>query len=72
MFGADDSIDSGIVGEGLAADTSNQARNEAIEALTALGYSPSDALKAVKRADITDDMDSGAILKATLKVIGTL
>jgi Holliday junction DNA helicase RuvA len=72
MFGADDSIDSGIVGEELAADTSNQARNEAIEALTALGYSPSDALKAVKRADITDDMDSGAILKATLKVIGTL
>ena len=47
----------------------SDARNEAIEAMTALGYSPSEALKAVKQITITDDMDAGAILKAALKVI---
>lgn len=43
------------------------ARQEAIEALTALGYSASDALRAVKQADITEDMDTETILKAALK-----
>lgn len=53
-----------------SADSVNSdARNEAIEALTALGYSPSEALKAVKQITVTDDMDAGAILKAALKVI---
>ena len=47
----------------------SDARNEAIEAMTALGYSPSEALKAVKQITVTDDMDAGAILKAALKVI---
>lgn len=42
-------------------------RQEAVEALTALGYSASDALRAVKQADITEDMDTEAILKAALK-----
>ena len=37
--------------------------------MTALGYSPSEALKAVKQITVTDDMDAGAILKAALKVI---
>jgi Holliday junction DNA helicase RuvA len=72
MFGADDGADDTFTDGDTVGDTLSQARNEAIEALTALGYSPSDALKAVRRADITEDMDSGAILKATLKVIGTL
>ena len=54
----------------LFADLVNSdARNEAIEAMTALGYSPSEALKAVKQITVTDDMDAGAILKAALKVI---
>lgn len=48
---------------------SSMARDEAIEAMTALGYSASDALKAVKQLTITEDMDAGAILKAALKVI---
>lgn len=53
-----------------SADSINSdARNEAIEAMTALGYSPSEALKAVKQITVTDDMDAGAILKAALKVI---
>lgn len=53
-----------------SADSVNSdARNEAIEAMTALGYSSSEALKAVKQITVTDDMDAGAILKAALKVI---
>ena len=37
--------------------------------MSALGYSPAEALKAVKQIEITPDMDAGAILKAALKVI---
>ena len=47
----------------------NTARNEAVEALTALGYSPSEALKAVKKVEITDGMDTEAVLKLALKKI---
>lgn len=43
------------------------ARSEAIEALTALGYSSADALRAVKKSDITEDMDVETILKLALK-----
>lgn len=43
-----------------------QARTEAVEALTALGYSPSDALRAVKAVE-QEDMDVEALLKAALK-----
>ena len=46
------------------------AQNEAIEALVSLGYTPTEALKAINRLTITEDMDSGAILKQALKVIG--
>ncbi|MGN0275947.1 MAG: Holliday junction branch migration protein RuvA [Hominisplanchenecus sp.] len=47
--------------------TMTDARQEAVEALTALGYSASDALRAVKQAEVTEDMDTEAILKAALK-----
>jgi Holliday junction DNA helicase RuvA len=43
------------------------ARDEAVQALTALGYSNSDALKAVRRAEITEEMDVETILKLALK-----
>lgn len=43
-----------------------RAKAEAVEALTALGYSPSDALRAVKAVE-QDDMDVEALLKAALK-----
>lgn len=43
------------------------ARNEAVEALTALGYSPSDALRAVKSVDAAEDTDVETILKLALK-----
>lgn len=51
-------------GEG---EINNQARNEAVEALTALGYSAADALHAVKQIQIDDDMSVETVLKLALK-----
>lgn len=46
----------------------SQAQIEAVEALTALGYSPSEALRAVKAVlQETPDLDVEALLKAALK-----
>ena len=45
----------------------SDARKEAVEALTALGYSGADALKAVKRVEMTSGMDVETLLKAALK-----
>lgn len=47
----------------------NNSKSEAVMALTTLGYSNSEALRAIKEIDITDDMDSEAVLKAALKKI---
>lgn len=44
-------------------------RKDAIDALTALGYSSMDAAKAVKQADPNADMDAEDILKAALKYL---
>lgn len=43
------------------------ARSDAIEALTALGYSASESMKAVNAVEITEDMSSDAILKMALR-----
>ena len=51
----------------MTGDNYSQARNDATEALTALGYSASESLKAVSAVAITEEMDSEAILKAALK-----
>lgn len=48
------------------------AKKEAIEALTALGYSATDAIKAVNQADCSKEADTEEILKAALKIIITL
>ncbi len=53
---------------GAAPDLS-EARNEAVEALTALGYSASDSLKAVRKVEAADGMSVEDILKAALKYI---
>ncbi len=45
------------------------AKSEAIEALVALGYAPAEALKAIRQIQVTEDMDSGAILKRALKAL---
>ncbi len=44
-----------------------QARNEAVEALTALGYSASQALRAVKEVSAEEGADVETILKLALK-----
>ncbi len=44
-------------------------KNEAIEALTALGYSASDALRAVKQVDLSAGMTVEEILKKALKFL---
>lgn len=51
-------------GDGLS---DNHARNEAVEALIALGYSATDALHAVKNVQSDDGADVEAILKLALK-----
>ncbi|MDU7027000.1 Holliday junction branch migration protein RuvA [Robinsoniella peoriensis] len=47
-------------------------KGEAVQALVALGYSNTDALKAVNKAELTEKMDTEAILKAALKQMAFL
>ena len=47
--------------------SNNQVKNDAVLALTALGYSSTESLKAVSKVEITADMDVEAVLKAALK-----
>lgn len=42
-------------------------KNEALQALTALGYSSSEALSAIAKIEISEDMDVESVLKAALK-----
>ncbi len=51
-------------------ENGNAARNEAAEALAALGYSPSEALKAVKQITVSEDMNTEEVLKLALKTMG--
>lgn len=48
-------------------DAAAVARQEAVEALTALGYSATEALKAVKQVEIGPETDAEDILKQALK-----
>lgn len=50
-----------------AAGQDSHAVNEAVEALTALGYSASDALQAVKKVAPDENMDVETLLKLALK-----
>ena len=50
----------------------NDAHAEAVQALTALGYSNSDALKAVKLADGGEQLTTEELLKAALKQLAFL
>jgi len=52
-----------------AASALSEKKEEAIQALTVLGYSASDALKIVNQIEITEDMTSEEILKLCLKRI---
>ena len=44
-------------------------KNDAVMALTALGYSSTESLKAVSAVEITEDMDVEEVLKAALKYL---
>ena len=57
----------GYTGSLNGIDSESSARNEAVVALVALGYSPSDALKAVKKVEVSDETDTETILKQALK-----
>lgn len=50
-------------------DRITAARNEAVQALTALGYSSSEALKAVRKVPDSDDLTVETIIKQSLKFI---
>ncbi len=52
---------------GRQADPCSGIIGEAVEALTALGYGSTEALKAVKQVAVAEDMDAGAVLKQALK-----
>lgn len=45
----------------------NSAKKDAVDALTALGYSSTEALRAVRQIGVTSDMDVETILKLALK-----
>ena len=53
----------------LVTHTSNQTQAEAVQALVALGYSNSEALKAVKKVSVTEMMSVEDVLKQALKNI---
>lgn len=60
--------------EGVTAfpSAANTVKNEAVQALTALGYSSSEALMALAKTEILDDADVESVLKAALKQMAFL
>lgn len=58
-----------LSGAGIGGRDSGHAANEAIQALVALGYTSTEAVKAVKKVELTPDMTVEDILKAGLKNI---
>lgn len=64
----DDNIGISKADSGAAkTEEESQVRNETVQALTALGYSASEALKAVRGVEITADMTPEMLLKLSLK-----
>lgn len=49
----------------------DSAREDALEVLTALGYSPAEALRAVRQVEITEGMSAEAVVKQALRFAGT-
>lgn len=52
---------------GVQKTLNSSTKNDAVLALSALGYSSAESLKAVSKVDITDDMDVEDVLKLALK-----
>ena len=63
----DDAAPQGSAAQPVPQAGAKGAKSEAVQALTALGYSSSEALKAVNEAEVTDETDVEEILKAALK-----
>ena len=53
--------------DGMQKTLNSSTKNDAVLALSALGYSSAESLKAVSKVDITDDMDVEDVLKLALK-----
>lgn len=53
----------------ITGNSLNDNKNEAIQALVSLGYSNTEALKAVRQVNITEDMSVEDILKQSLKKV---
>lgn len=54
-------------GVSAAADVRGDAAREAVQALVALGYSNMEAARAVRKAEVTEDMTAEDVLKASLR-----
>lgn len=50
-----------------AANINSEIQSEAVQALTALGYGSTEALKAVKKVEMSEDTDVETVLKQALK-----
>lgn len=64
-----DTFVSSEINNGLPIKENNGPRNEAIEALCALGYTLQEASVAVKKCQVSDDSDTEQILKEALKYL---
>ena len=53
--------------DGVQKTLNSSIKNDAVLALSALGYSSAESLKAVSKVDITEDMDVEDVLKLALK-----
>ena len=58
-----------LKGNDVALTGFDEQRRDAIEALTALGYSSGEAVKAVSKVEMTDGLTADAILKQSLKYL---
>lgn len=59
-------------GANTAADVRGDAAREAVQALVALGYSNMEAARAVRKAEVTEDMTAEDVLKASLRHLSFL
>lgn len=58
---------SGAAGRNSNSQAQNEMVTDTVDALTALGYSPTDAMRAVRSVTLTEDMTVEKLLKLTLK-----
>lgn len=58
-----------VTADSIQKSANDTAKSEAVEALVALGYSSTEALKTIQKISITPDMDTETILKQALKQI---